>query len=82
MKTFLAVCSLAALSGCANPFLENYSGTRFPATDHAVILMEAPKTNRRSAEVRSSPRKFSGTTKPARPPKKLARPQWFGPKAI
>ena len=43
MKTFLAVCSLAALSGCANPFLENYSGRRFPATDHAVILMEAPE---------------------------------------
>jgi hypothetical protein len=43
MKTFLAVCSLAALSGCANPFLENYSGTRFPATEQVMILMEAPE---------------------------------------
>ena len=43
MKTFLAVCSLAALSSCANPFLENYSGQRFPATEQAVILMEAPE---------------------------------------
>ena len=30
-------------SRVANPFLENYSGSRFPATDHAVILMEAPE---------------------------------------
>ena len=43
MKALLSISSLAALSSCANPFLENYSGTRFPATEHATLLMEAPE---------------------------------------
>ena len=43
MRIFSAVCTLAALSGCANPFLENYSGARFSPTEQAVVLMEDPK---------------------------------------
>ena len=43
MKLLTAVAGLTILSGCANPFLENYSGARFPATDHAVIMMTHPE---------------------------------------
>ena len=43
MRNFLAACALAALSSCANPFLENYSGTKFPVTEQAVILMAPPQ---------------------------------------
>ena len=44
MRTFLAACTLVGFSGCANPFLENYSGARFSPTAQAVVLMEAPKS--------------------------------------
>ena len=44
MRTILTACTLAAISGCANPFLENYSGARFSPTTEAVVLMEAPQS--------------------------------------
>ncbi len=42
MKLPFAVGTLTFLAGCTNPFLENYSGARFPATDRAVIMMDHP----------------------------------------
>lgn len=43
MKCLNIAGVIVFLSGCANPFLENYSGTRYPSTENALILMAVPQ---------------------------------------